>query len=215
MLTDYQIAMACCDIYNGPLSRQWDIYDLGTTDGICWGAFRVDGITYIILRGSVTAQDWLRDATAIANPFTHDALGACHPGFYIGMHELWAEIKTKTQGPWVIAGHSLGAGRACILSGVMIVDGHVPLKRTCFGEPLPAFSKLAKVLSAIPEQNSYRNGDAVHHDPVTDVPLSIPPEEYVHPVPLKLVTAMPTDNSMGVFSWHHCPLYAEALSKLA
>lgn len=213
MLTDKQIAQGCVSLYDGSLSL-FDHYDAGATDGICWASLRMDNETYIFLRGSITIQDWLRDATAIANPFSHDALGPCHPGFYIGMHELWTEIKAKTQAPWVIAGHSLGAGRACILSGIMILDGVVPLKRVCFGEPLPGFAKLGKILSVIPEQNSYRNGDAIHHDPVTDVPLSIPPEEYVHPVPLKLVTAMPVDNSMGIFSWHHMPLYVEALNNL-
>ena len=211
MLSDYQISQWVVKTYTGP--DGFTTYDHGSIDGICWATLRFEGVTYVFLRGSVTAADWLKDAQAIADPFSHDLLGPCHPGFYIGMHELWAEIEAKTTGPWVLAGHSLGAGRCDILGAIMILDKQPPLRTVLFGEPKPGFQKLAGIWSGMPRA-SYRNGDSVHHDPITDVPYSIPPEEFVHPTPLVLVTAMPPDSinqRFGVFAWHHAPLYEQAL----
>lgn len=189
--------------------------DLGSVDGICWAhKQRADGCE-IYLRGSVTMEDWHRDFLALPNfqPFTHSALGPVHSGFLLGLHELWDEIKRKTKGPWVVAGHSLGAGRAAILAGIMMSDGKPPLRRVCFGEPKAGFAKLAKLVSAIPAA-SYRNGDDKHHDLVTDVPFTFPPLNYVHPCDLTHVCA-PPDEVMalryGVFSWHSMNLYAKAL----
>ena len=95
----------------------------------------------------------------------------------------------------------------------MILDGHAPLSTTLFGEPKPGFRQLADIWKGQPRV-SYRNGDNVHHDPVTDVPWDFPPERYTHPTPLTLVTGMPTESHnllMGGFAWHHLGNYRRAL----
>jgi hypothetical protein len=218
MLTDAQLAQFMVNLYAGEAAF-FDIFDPGPIDSICWGALQVGpaineaAVTYIFLRGSVTLGDWLRDAMAIANPFTHDALGPCHPGFYLGMHELWLEIQAKTQGPWILVGHSLGAGRGYILGAIMVLDGKPPLRQVYFGSPKPGFSKLASIVGIVPT-SSYRNGNAVHHDLVTDLPATLPPEEYVQPDELILVSAappLPFVGIFGIFAWHHIALYAQAL----
>ncbi len=217
--SDYQIADYLCQLYYSPHDAGFDFLTFGdgTPNGICWALKHVDDVDLVMLRGSTTLQDWLHDFTAIANPLAHDKLGPLHPGFYEGMPDVWAEIQKRSKGPWVTAGHSLGAGRCAILSGLMLLDGAAPVYRFQCGEPKPGFQKLADALSPHPAK-SLRNGDGEHHDLVTDVPLTFPPEEYVHSVKLSYVTAMPgpeIQKSWGIFAWHHMPLYKQALTPAA
>jgi hypothetical protein len=130
------------------------------------------------------------------------------------MDATWAEIKATTTGPYRVIGHSLGAGRAAILCGLMIADGAMPVERVVWGEPLSGFDRLAKLIAPIPAR-SYRNGDGrLLHDRVTDVPFSFPPEEFVRASTLIDVCAPPDGPiiaRLGVFSWHHMALYLEAM----
>ena len=216
MLADAVLADLVVKQYVGLSAYPWGTFDPGETDGICWASVVANGVTHVILRGSDTWGDWLKDGFAVANPFTHDVLGPCHPGMYVGMHELWAEIQGKTNGPRVVCGHSLGAGRAQILAAIMLLDGSAPIRCVCFGSPKPGMQKLAGVLKGIPIA-SYRNGDATHHDAVTDLAFRLwPLEEYVHPVTQTLVTATPDPaaGQTGMFAWHHSPLYAAALKAM-
>lgn len=191
----------------------FDYFESGNqNNGVCWGAKKVDGTTLILLRGSVTFQDWIRDLMAITIPIPHGALGPLHPGFAKGMDATLAEILSHTTGPRILVGHSLGAARSAILTGLMVLGGVAPIARVCFGEPKPGFKTLAGILSHIPTF-SFRNGDENHHDLVTDVPLSFPPEEYIHPNPLTKVSAPPPEGDRwGLFAYHHMSLYVEAVA---
>ncbi len=222
MITDARIAELLEDLYApdvlGHTSAPVDYFAPGEgPSGICWASKRIDGVTVILLRGSVTLWDWLTDVMALATvPYHHETLGPTHPGFTLGMDRCWRDIKANTQGPYIIAGHSLGAGRAAILTGLMLESGVTPLARVVFGEPKPGFAPLASYIQGV-SGRSYRNGDASHHDLVTDVPIRFPPEEYVHPSPLIEVCAPPVGyilERMGLFAWHHMGLYSSALSKL-
>lgn len=195
----------------------WDQGDMGQGDhGICWAARRAeDGVTDIYLRGSVTPLDWFRDFLAAAyQPFGHAEMGPVHAGFYIGMPEVWTAMKRCLDPPFRVSGHSLGAGRAAILTALMTLDGATPQRRVCFGEPRPGMAQLGKLIAPVPTA-SYRNGDTFHHDYVTDVPFELRPLlPYVHPVPLIMVNAPPGSagpQEDGVFAWHHMPLYELAL----
>lgn len=216
MITDKQIADLNVGVYayTGDAPVQWDHFEPGSgSGGICWGLKRFDDTDVVVLRGSTTFQDWLRDFSTVANPFSHNKLGPVHPGFLVGLPETWATLKSLVQPKWICSGHSLGAGRAAILTAIATLDGHAPISRVVFGEPKPAFVELAKLIEGTPGR-SYRNGDDTHHDLVTDVPFSFPPEYFVHPTPIVPVTARPTDtmfSGWGIFSWHHMPLYAQAV----
>ncbi len=218
MISDDAIAALCVGIYAypGQPGVVWEHYDAGESgDRVCWALKRVGADVVVVLRGSVTMLDWLRDLTAIADPFHHDELGPVHPGFLSGMCTLERELGTmvaKTES-LTIAGHSLGAGRAAILTGLLVADGWTPQARVVFGEPKPGFAQLARIIACVPGR-SYRNGDGTHHDPVTDVPLSFPPEEFVHPTPIIPIMARPATSDfsgLGLFAWHHMPLYLKAL----
>ena len=82
---------------------------------------------------------WLRDAEAIADPSPHEGLGPVHPGFFAGLPELWTRLKPRlTQKPCNVAGHSLGAARASLFTGLMVLDGKPPVRDCALASPGPA-----------------------------------------------------------------------------
>ena len=212
MITDRDIAALCAGIYAYPGAAPvvWDYFDQGDDDGVCWALKRLDGFDAVILRGSVILKDWIRDLRADA---ISTSLGMVHAGFYAGMNHMWGDVAPMLKQPrTIVGGHSLGAARAGILCGIMMQAGKAPAARIVFGEPKPGFVELAKIIEGTPGR-SYRNGDKRHHDLVTDLAFSFPPFQYVHPTPVIPVTAKPTDDwfhQLGVFAWHHAPLYAAA-----
>jgi hypothetical protein len=145
-ITDRDIANLCADIYLDPDPVDWSVLEL-PPDGIAFGIKDFGPAMALIFRGSVTLTDWLRDAEVVADPFMHDDLGPVHPGFFEGLPELWARLSpTLTTKPCIVAGHSLGAGRASLFTGLMVLDGHPPIWRLCFGEPRPAFPQAASII---------------------------------------------------------------------
>ena len=228
----------------------WDHFEQPQRDdGICWGLKRIGGsglalgIDVVVLRGSVTQQDWFRDFDALADPFESDErqletflhhlgfsiegaaeehafLGPVHPGFLAGMEAALAAMRPLLRENIIIAGHSLGAARAAILTGLMVHDANLnkapaPLACVTFGQPRPGFAKLAGVIASVP-QRSYCNGNGSLVDMITEVPIAFGPENYVHPHPLTDVCEEPGASwkqQWGVFAWHAMPLYLRALER--
>jgi hypothetical protein len=121
-------------------------------------------------------------------------------------------------GPIFIGGHSLGAARAWeyvysrLVRGLR-VDGVYPL-----APPNPGNKTIATVINMHQANliiQSVKNG----RDLVPDVPVDLPlvGEEYVQPWPFTEINQPPPSNdSWGVFAWHHIELYqagANALPK--
>jgi hypothetical protein len=76
--------------------------------------------------------------------------------------------------------------------------------------------QLAKLIADIPAR-SYRNGNGIAHDLITDIPFAIGPENYVHPRPLTDVSEDPDEywtQHRGIFAWHAMPLYLRAVEKI-
>ena len=210
-MTDKELAQLQLGIY-GHVPVTWDFFT-GQYVDVVWGAKKTEFSTVIVLRGSVTLPDWLDDFTAIADPFAHDGLGPVHPGFYKGMDGVWQQIKSSTSGQRIVVGHSLGAARAAILTGLMVLDGQPPIYRCVWGEPKSTFAQGAVIIGKVLAK-SYRNGDMRVHDPVTDVPLSFPPMEYQRASVITDISVTPTDDWHGlspkvVLAWHNMKLYAE------
>jgi hypothetical protein len=221
MISDADLADLCVGIYAYPgfPSVTWDHYDDGSADdGVCWAVKRVDGIDVVVFRGSVTMLDWLRDATILGNPFVHRDLHGIWPGFYLGMPECWQEVRSKMSGPvTIVTGHSLGAARASVLCAMMTSTQYKPVARVVFGEPFPGDEDFCAMIADIPSR-SYCNGDDKGHDLVTDSPFFIANKDFrpARPSPLISVSQSPdaaAHGLLGVFKYHHCPLYREALQK--
>ncbi|CCE07436.1 hypothetical protein BRAS3843_2120003 [Bradyrhizobium sp. STM 3843] len=211
MPSDAAIVALCAQIYQPSAPDAFEYFDAGTDDGICWAIKRLNGLDVVVLRGSRTLQDWLRDIHAFPAP---SRIGHVHSGFYAGMEHMWSDLKRLLEQPAIVTGHSLGAARAAVLTALMTVDHVPPVARVVFGEPKPGLLDFAQLITRIPGR-SYRNGDDTHHDLVTDVPFSFPPMQYVHPTPIIPVCAEPSGDlfsTMGVFAYHHVELYQAALA---
>ena len=212
MVTEHDIATLCLGIYPEQPPIEWDEVEL-PDDGIAFGVKNFDTVTAVIFRGSVTLADWLRDGEAVADPLEHGGLGPVHPGFFAGLPELWERLKPDLiDKKCIVAGHSLGAARASLFTGSMILDDCSPVRRLCFGEPRPRFPKAANIIATV-RSRSYCNGNGRAHDLVTDVPFTTWIEDYVHPTPLIPVCAPPTDTDVQrdiLFAWHSMSLYASA-----
>jgi hypothetical protein len=214
--------LACAELMNGLYAYPgvppvtWDHLDPGDDDGVCWGLKALEGQKIVVLRGSVTLQDWIRDFDCLAAPWAEGGLGPVHPGFLLGMTRVAGELAALGLGPGsVVVGHSLGAGRACILTGLLVLSRLPPARRVCFGEPKPGFAALGALIEGTPA-SSYCAGNARGHDLVTDVPFSFPPEEYQHPAPLTSLTVNPAPGDpWGMFAYHHMQGYQAGLQALA
>jgi hypothetical protein len=208
--TASDLVKLCAQIYhpNAAVSG-FDHLDAGMDDGVCWALKRLEGCDVVVFRGSVTLQDWVRDVRALAVP---SRIGHVHTGFYAGMEQMWRDCEPLISQPVAVTGHSLGAARADVLAAMMTADGNPPVLRIVFGEPKPGLIDFTSPIATIPG-GSYRNGDELHHDLVTDVPFTFPPEEYVRPTPIIPVCATPpADDRWGPFSWHHITLYQAAIA---
>lgn len=215
--SDQVLVGLCADIYGS--AGTWDHFDDGVDDDICWALKRYPGYDVIVFRGSKTAHDWLDDFRVVSggNPLPMDTgIGHVHAGFYDGLDKILTEAEPLIQQPVIVTGHSLGAARADLFAAILMLAGHSVVARVVFGEPKPGLPDFAQGLSAVPGR-SYRNGNSEHHDLVTDVPLTLPPYQFVHPTPVVVVTAVPTGDlfsRLGMFAWHHIELYQAALKEI-
>jgi hypothetical protein len=211
--SDAYLASLCGMVYSPLALLKFDHFDAGEDDGVCWALKKLPGFDVVILRGSVTGLDWIRDLRALA---IKTRIGHVHIGFHAGMEHVWSDLRPLVNQPCIVTGHSLGAARAAILTALMAIDGAAPAARVVFGEPKPGMIDLAETIKAVPGR-SYRNGDDLHHDLVTDVPFSFPPLQYVHPTAIIPVFCKPHEDEFlqnGIFAWHHMDLYETALNVL-
>ena len=143
-------------------------------------------------------------------------LGYAHQGFLFGLEDNWARIKAIIgDDPFVIAGHSRGAGEATLMTGLAVRSGKYPLKRIVFGEPRSCDANFAKIISVVPS-SSYCNDDASEIDPVVEVPLDIPlVAPYARVKPLTKLRFVAGQNnpwmSLGRIRCHYMPSYLASL----
>lgn len=206
MITALQAAQYCRDIYDpvptGEFAKIW------TYDDVIVGLVQLGNEDVLVLRGSQTAEDWIRDFAAL--PKWHPQLGYCHAGFLSGMDDVFAEVSPAVGHKVSIAGHSLGGARARILAGLFAVNGVAAESVTVFGSPKPAFVNLARILTkSTTVHTSYRNrNDIVPTEPLT-VPLFF---DFVHTEPYIVVNAAPDVSNLEALRDHSIDLYVKGVS---
>lgn len=213
MPSDAAIATLCAAIYSPTaLIDDWDHFDPGLDDGVCWALKKLGGFDIVVFRGSATLRDWLADLLVLPlgklAPLRTE-IGHVHAGFYAGMEHVWLDLRPLLTQPVIVCGHSLGGARACILTALMVKDGSPPVRRVTFGEPKSGMLDFALVVKEV-DAMAYRNGDDVHHDLVTDLPMLLPPCEFVHPTPVVVVTGNPDQKAtleLGSLGWHLMRFY--------
>lgn len=207
MIAAHVLAELCNDLYAGDagFAQVW------ANDDVVVGLARVDGADVLVLRGSVTAEDWMRDFAAL--PVWHDKLGFVHAGFAMGMDDAFAEVRAAVGPRVVITGHSLGGARGRILAAMFAVHGMQVEQLCVFGSPKPAFANLGRIIEKSGmAHESYRN----RRDVVPTVPLRIPPFlDFVHTEPWQACDAAPGEKDLEPLRDHSCALYAQALGARA
>lgn len=194
MIPDLQAAKLCQAIY-APSSGEFD--HILEVAGVLGGIKYIGGDTVVAMRGSTTAQDWLRDLKFWPE---HDAqLGFIVDGFSDGIAAFIAALKPLIKGNLVLCGHSLGAAHACIIAALI-----PSVQLVLFGCPRPGFRKLKNlVLAAGTHVTSYRN----RNDPVCEVPWLMGLYRHIVEPEIVLSHTIPDD----IFDDHQIALYVEAL----
>lgn len=216
MVSDAEICDVVAELYDTSNEGPQGFDDLlwpEADDGVCAALKRYPDFDLVLFRGSTTPQDWARDFLALPHQLTtHPQLGDIHAGFALGMETAYAHLQPLLIKPnVVVTGHSLGAGRASIFSGLLTAQNSgLNISTVVFGEPRSGCDRL-RVLLAGNQYRSYRNADpsGAGHDLVTDVP---PDPPFARNRPLTDVFGAPGPNDpWGPFRYHHIQLYQEAL----
>jgi hypothetical protein len=191
----------------------FDFIDNGADTGVCFGIVKCDGYDIVCFRGSITAEDWMTDAQA--EMISMQGIGQVHFGFSKNMLFVKAKLQTMIRPNPVVCGHSLGAARAAIYSGLLSQKIHdEPRKVALFGCPRPGAQQLADVCEPL-NMVSYRNWRDGVADPVTDVPLPFPEFPYEHARKFTEVKGM-IDQSLGwPMDIHHMLNYIEGIKNAA
>lgn len=219
MITDHRATELCAALYGRITDTpvKFSLIDYGDDDGVCWAVAQEGEDDVVVLRGSVTPEDWLKDVMAL--PYASRRLGPVHHGFYLGLDNVWNDLQPvlRRNAPTILVGHSLGAARAALLAGFMVTDNRSPVARIVFGEPKPAFQRLADITKDIPTR-SYRCGNGQEHDAITDLPFTLPRLGLLYVRQSILIDvpgeAMPND-PFDMFTFHHIELYMKATKEAA
>lgn len=166
----------------------FDFWHDGSKTGVCFGIIG----NIVCFRGSKVLLDWIRDAQAALQPVA--GLGRVHSGAWLGMPQTIDYLASVMPPDAVFTGHSLGAMHAAQAAAYMGFS-----KLTLFGSPRPGDQEFANLFAG-KQVTSYKN----LNDPVTDLPLPLPPEfPYVHIAPFIQLSAL-VDTSLGA-PWddHH------------
>jgi pimeloyl-ACP methyl ester carboxylesterase len=181
------------------------------TDGAYVAIKRVDGIDYVMFRGSTTFKDWMDDFEQFALPCSDPLLGDVHDGFRSGVLLVKDQLDGLVGDHVVVVGHSLGAGHALLYSGYRKVANKPVDLVVMWGAPRAGCEMLSRIVAPL-EIVSFRNKDNDGHDLVTNVPFGLPPIlEYEQSRNFVDVMASPDrSDRWGPFRYHHFFLYCKA-----
>jgi hypothetical protein len=207
MLSDLGLCQLCADLYGDPPIGSWD--HLWPTRFGFAGHKRIDGIDYIIRRGSKTPEDWWVDLdfTGVIAPI----IGGVHAGFLADVAWTRNCVESVLGPHFVLAGHSLGAGECAIHGAFLTASGRPPLRIVLFGSPRPYYEQARDIIAAhkVPIVSYVNPGD-----PVPTVPPWTVIWPYQEPTTPTVLGDHADPNDPGFFREHHCPVYVAGLKAL-
>jgi Domain of unknown function (DUF1906)/Lipase (class 3) len=157
-------------------------------NGLYATAKKTDGIWRITIRGSVTDMDWVHNFEFT----TIKVAGVGHVSY--GMNIDIAEFMTKVYAvigsdPYVIEGHSRGAGEAKVGWLYAKRDGKKPIALVAFAPPRIGYVEIATHFQNDPSCVAFRNTVSGNVDEVTKVPWDIDGiEPFVDDIPWRDVS---------------------------
>ena len=207
MVTDYDI----CQL----LQRQYDGEQFDTTidiSGVYCSVSHLSDCSVVMFRGSTTPLDFWRDFEGLM--VKDAAIGGVEQGFITGLRDVKAHLNNiyfSSKNPLIIAGHSLGAARALLFSGLIRLERWMIDSVIVFGSPRPGGSYLKSILWPLTIR-SYKN----NKDPVTDVPIDLGLlEPYCEPRDFIMLDVPPVPNDdWGLVAPHRLSYYAQGVEKL-
>lgn len=207
MLTDYELANWVNVLYNTPKGRGpfsmilRENNDYGINIGIVENSY---GLIFVF-RGSVTPQDWIRDAISF---LPDEQEGMTFPlGFFEGMEEAFDNLRyflgvvgSKTD--IYVSGHSLGAAHATIFINLMKQYEYM------------AFGKLKKtVLMGCPRMSLREemiNPHVISFQNEEDFVCDVPPFPWGPFYPLTRINGG-HDPKPSLFMYHHIQYYLKGI----
>ena len=203
MIDPLLAAQLCAQVYD--TDQGWDHY--WSTDDVVCAHRAFSDCDALVFRGSVTFEDWVRDADAL--PVSDPEVGLVHHGFLAGLDDLLAQALPAMQSPIVLTGHSLGGARARIAAGKLIARHRLVAQVITFGSPKPGYFNLANILQRSScAHSSYRHAS----DVVPDLP---PGSAWQHTEQYVELTADASDSVLAGAANHSMALYCKALAALA
>lgn len=142
----------------------------------CIGIAHRDGFDYIIARGSVAGQDYLRDADSEIGVRIegYPELGLLPKGFSEGLvdtaYAIWQAVKSNVL---AFGGHSLGAPESLYQAYVARLDGYQVARVGQFAPPRQGTTALLATNLGCPITAYINQGDPVPNVPVP-IPLLLP-----------------------------------------
>ena len=140
-------------------------------------AQRRDSI-FLILRGTRTITEWIRNFGINLSPYVLPSFGKVHAGFLETYNLIRPAVMTtlSAAGPKTklyVAGHSLGAAvTVCALPDIETVTRHRVQALYTFGSPRVGDDQFVQAFNAIFARRSFRIANT--SDIVTSIPLPVP-----------------------------------------
>lgn len=159
----------------------------------------------VVLRGSITGLDWLRDALSEtpAAMAGFGALGVLPFGFRFGLPAVHALLTPRLRpAPVVFIGHSLGGAEAIHLAAMHVTSGGALAGVFGFEAPRAGTAALTKLLAPYPVFLTANGPDPVPHVPVPEAAWP-----WQQPRDLIRLDAAPAGHAAwDPFAWHHIAL---------
>ena len=203
-MTTYQLASYVKDLYDLPANQNgpFDIVLRERQDhGVSVGIVEDYDKTLFVFRGSVTLEDWARDALSY---LPDEKNGMTFPlGFDLGMEEAFRNLKyfLKKAKTIYITGHSLGAAHAAIfLDLVLRSTDDIPEQTLLMGCPNLTLSGKENSPKVLSFQNE------------SDFVCDVPPAPWGPLFPLTKIEGG-HDAIPSLFMFHHIDYYLAGIKK--